>query len=300
MTTPFLGLALGGGGARGAAHIGVLQELEKSNIRIDMIAGTSAGSTIGAMYAATGDPDWVENRFREFLVSDVFKGLRSRKLLKDRNPGSVLEQIAKKVKEHYVIMMGLNRKSFIKKEPLQAAISFLIPVKTFEELIIPLKVIATDICSGEDMVHDSGDLVEAIVQSSSIPGFVLPTTNGDKTIVDGGVSMPIPVPVIKNSCELTIAVDVSRYQLGSFEDPNILEIIKRSDIITSLRLKSRLAAEADFVIRPDVVGLHWSDFDQFDILLENGRKAARDVINQLEIEIDRRNSLFYRMKQWLS
>ena len=98
MTKPFLGLALGGGGARGAAHIGVLQELHKEGIQIDLIAGTSAGSIIGAMYAASGDPFWVEDHFRKFMKSDAFDGLRSRKMLDDRNPDSVLDQIAKKSK----------------------------------------------------------------------------------------------------------------------------------------------------------------------------------------------------------
>ena len=111
MTAPFLGLALGGGGARGAAHIGVLQELNKAEIQIDLIAGTSAGSIIGAMYAASNDPFWVESRFKKFMKSDSFEGLRSGRILDDRNPDSVLDQIAKKVKDHYVVMMGLNRES---------------------------------------------------------------------------------------------------------------------------------------------------------------------------------------------
>ena len=134
MTEPFLGLALGGGGARGAAHIGVLQELSKAEIQIDLIAGTSAGSIIGAMYAASNDPFWVESRFRKFMKSESFEGLRSGRMLDDRNPDSVLDQIAKKVKDHYVVMMGLNRDSIVKKDPLRKAISFLVPVEKFDEL----------------------------------------------------------------------------------------------------------------------------------------------------------------------
>ena len=136
MTEPFLGLALGGGGARGAAHIGVLQELDKAEIKIDLIAGTSAGSIIGAMYAASNDPFWVESRFRKFMKSESFEGLRSGRMLDDRNPDSVLDQIAKKVKDHYIVMMGLNRESIVKKGPLRRAISFLVPVKNFDELKI--------------------------------------------------------------------------------------------------------------------------------------------------------------------
>ena len=153
MNKPFLGLALGGGGARGAAHIGVLQELHQAGIQIDLIAGTSAGSIIGAMYAASTDPFWVEDHFRKFMESDAFEGLRSRRMLDDRNPDSVLDQIAKKVKDHYVVMMGLNRESIVKSGPLRRAISFLMPVKNFNELKIPMKVLATDLQSCEDLIR---------------------------------------------------------------------------------------------------------------------------------------------------
>ncbi len=300
MNKPFLGLALGGGGARGAAHIGVLQELHQAGIQIDLIAGTSAGSIIGAMYAASTDPFWVEDHFRKFMESDAFEGLRSRRMLDDRNPDSVLDQIAKKVKDHYVVMMGLNRESIVKSGPLRRAISFLVPVKKFDELKIPMKVLATDLQSCEDLIIESGNLINALVKSSSIPGFVQPSGNETELIVDGGVSMPIPVPVLQGNCEFILAVDISRYYLGTLNNPNMIEILKRADMVTSLRLKSELSKKADFVIKPDTLGLHWSDFHQFDTLVANGKTAARKCIEQLKSEIDRKNSLFYKMKQWLS
>lgn len=300
MTESFFGLALGGGGARGAAHIGVLQVLHEADIEIDLIAGTSAGAIIGAMYAASKDPFWVEDHFRKFMESDAFDGLRSRRMLDDRNPDSVLDQIAKKVKDHYVLMMGLNRKSILKKGPLNDVISYLIPVKTFEELKMPMKVIATDLQSCEDVIHESGNLIEALVQSSSIPGFVQPSGNENEMIVDGGVSMPIPVPVLKGQCEMIVAVDISRYYLGSIKDHNMIEIMRRADMVTSLRLKSELAQKADFVIKPETLGLHWSDFHQFDKLLENGRTAAKQSIEPLKRMIDQKKSLLYKLKHWLS
>ena len=298
MTKPFIGLALGGGGARGAAHIGVLQELHDADIQIGTIAGTSAGSIIGAMYAASDDPYWVEDHFRKFMKSSAFAGLRSRKMMDDRNPDSVLDQIAKKVKDHYVVMMGLNRESIMKRGPLIDVINFLIPVETFEGLKIPMKVLATDIQSCEDIIHESGNLINALVQSSSIPGFVEPSGDESELIVDGAVSMPIPVPVLQGNCELIIAVDISRYHLGFLKEPNMIEIMKRADMVTSLRLKSELSEKADFVIKPDTLGVHWSDFHQFDQLLKNGRSAARQSIDSLKRLIDEKNSILYKLKQW--
>ena len=89
----YLGLALGGGGARGAAHIGVIQALHKAGVRPDVIAGTSAGSTLGAMYAATLDPDWIENRFREFMTDESFKKFNSGELLDGRNQETMLNKV---------------------------------------------------------------------------------------------------------------------------------------------------------------------------------------------------------------
>mgnify|MGYP006260792989 CR=1 FL=1 len=95
MSKPYLGLALGGGGSRGVAHIGALQALHYSGISPDIIAGTSSGSTIGAMYAATLDPFWIENRFREFMETDLFFKFRSGSLIDGRNEETFLEILAK-------------------------------------------------------------------------------------------------------------------------------------------------------------------------------------------------------------
>lgn len=300
MIQPFLGLALGGGGARGAAHIGVLQELHQGGVKIDTIAGTSAGSVIGAMYAATGDPFWVENRFRDFIKSKPFSGLRSKRLAKGGNPDSIFDQIAKKVSDQYVMMMSLKRRSIIKKDPLLKAIKFLLPVSTFKELKVPLKVISTDLNSCEDRIDDSGDLIEAVVRSCSIPGFVEPSELNNEIIVDGGVGMPIPVPAIKKECVFTLAIDISRYQLKPMKKVNMMEIIKRADMVTSLRLKARLSEEADFVISPNTMGLHWSDFDQFETLIEKGKDAARISLDQLKTSINQKQTIFSKMKEWLS
>ena len=149
MTSQNIGLALGGGGARGVAHIGVLQELHKAKIKFDIISGTSAGSIIGAMYAATLDPFWIENQFRKFIKSKLFSTLHFKSFKKNSNPNSIFDQITKKVADHYVLMMGLNRTSIVSKDRLKKAISYLIPCENFHELKIPLKVISTDLNSGK-------------------------------------------------------------------------------------------------------------------------------------------------------
>jgi len=252
------------------------------------------------MYAATSDPFWIENQFRKFIDSRPFSGLHIKSILKDRNPDSVIDQITKKISNHYVLLMGLNRISIIKKERLKKAISFLIPCNRFEDLKIPLKIVSTDLNSGNDIISSSGDLIEAIVQSCSIPGFVEPTKINSSLIVDGGVSMPVPILALKNYCDFSLAIDISNYNLKPMKKINIIEILKRSEKITSLRLKSKLSKKADFLIRPDTFGLHWSDFGKFDELIESGKIVAKSNIKKLELAIEKKFSFIDRIKQWLS
>jgi NTE family protein len=291
-----IGLALGGGGARGAAHIGVLKVLHKNGIVLDVIGGTSAGAAIGAMYAATQDPDWMDNRFREFMKSDVYAEMGVERLQSDQSPESVIGQVAKFVQNKLVVAIALTRSSIIKKKHLANAFDYLIPVKTFEELKIPLNVYATDLQSGETICYNSGDLIDAVTQSGSIPGFVEPTEHKDKLIVDAGVSAPLPVRELKNKANFIIGVDISR---GAPKKPmkkvNIVEIITRADRITSQYYTDMLSDGSDFLIRPDVQGLHWSEFNKYDILLENGIKAANEKIAELKNTIKYRKSLRYRL-----
>ena len=293
MSKSYLGLALGGGGARGAAHIGVIQALHNVGVRPDVIAGTSAGSTLGAMYAATLDPDWIENRFREFMTDESFKKFNSGELLDGRNQETMLNKVTSKVKQHYMVILGLNKSYVAGREILQKAVDYLIPVNTFEELQIPLKVLVTDIQSGEDVIHESGNLKEAIVQSSSIPGFFEPTHQGERILVDGGVTAPIPVYLLKKLTKVVMAVDITNYSVTPLNNPNMIEIVRRSDIITGLRLKKRISQDADILIRPNVFGLHWSEFGRFDDLIKCGKDAANKELESLRRSPPEEEHIYY-------
>ncbi|NQV36772.1 MAG: patatin-like phospholipase family protein [Candidatus Marinimicrobia bacterium] len=293
-----IGFALGGGGARGAAHIGVLQALHASGIIPDYIAGTSAGAIIGAMYSATRDPDWVESRFREFLESEEFAQLGTDRIIPGRDPNSAFGQAAKFIKNQMVVIMALNSKSIIRREKVETAMRFLIPVETFEELQIPMTVVATDFHTGKPVEYSSGDLIEAISISSSIPGFVTPTTDNGQLLLDGGTSRPIPVYSVKNKVDYTIAVDISRGEPEPMQKVNILELMTRSERITSQHLCNAILTNADYIIRPEVEGLHWSQFERFDELYEAGIEAVENQVQGLLSELDERNSWQFRLKQW--
>tara|TARA_B100000963_G_scaffold105520_1_gene91550 strand:+ start:876 stop:1772 length:897 start_codon:yes stop_codon:yes gene_type:complete len=293
MSKPYLGLALGGGGSRGVAHIGALQALHSSGISPDIIAGTSSGSTIGAMYAATLDPFWIENQFRKFMETDLFFKFRSGSLIDGRNEETFLEKVTTKVKQHYMVALGLNKSFVAKREVIEKAVNFLVPCNAFSELKIPMEIVAVDIQSGEEIIYHEGNLKESIIQSSSIPGFFEPTLKDEKIIVDGGVSSPIPIETLKNKVSIIMAVDITNSMLKPLKSPNMIEIMRRSDIITSLKLKAKLSSEADILVKPDVAGIHWSDFENFNKLLYSGKSAMEKILNRLKNSND--NSAYKKL-----
>ena len=171
--------------------------------------------------------------------------------------------------------MSLHRSSLIKNDQLRDILKILVPIQNFDQLKIPLKIISTDIESGEDIISEKGNLIDALLKSCSIPGVMEPIMDDGRVIVDGGVSMPIPIPPLAENCDVTVAVDIGVYKFNKFKNPNAKSIKIRSDIITSNRLKLRLVSDADLVIRPDTRGLHWSRFDAGEILLKNGKREGR-------------------------
>ena len=278
---PLLGIALGGGGVRGAAHVGVLQEIDSAGIKIDRIAGVSAGAVIGCLYAYSLDGKWVEDHFRNIWSSQSLSGLTSKTLFDNGSTKSFVGGIKRTLTDYVIALISLHRNSLIKSDQLREILELLIPVNNFDQLKIPIKIISTDIASGKDVISEEGNLIDALIKSCSIPGIMEPVIEGERVIVDGGVSMPIPISPLLESCDVTVAVDIGIYKFDNLKNPNAKSIKTRSDIITSNRLKLKQVSDADLVIRPDTNGLHWSRFDAGEILLENGKIEGRKQMSNL-------------------
>ena len=281
-----IGLALGGGGARGACHIGVLRVLEDNGIIPDVIAGTSAGSMIGAMYASELNAKIVEEKYMKHIQSENFKDLGFRYIPNSEKDDSIFSQIVKQIKNQYVLMVSSNRKSIIKNERLSKAANILFEADRFEDLKIPLFVSATDLITGNPIIYKTGNLVDAVVQSSTIPGFVEPTYQNNRMLVDGGISLPTPVTPLLGECDFIIAVNITRAVTNQPEPNNIFEILNRSRDVSIGQLNKYVLEKSNFVIKPEHNNLHWSAFDQSDEFLEVGRKAALDSIENLLDTLD--------------
>ena len=284
-----LGIALGGGGARGAAHIGVLNGLKKANVQISMIAGVSAGAVIGAMYALHENVEWVEGRFKKVLEKNLNSNIFIKYLSSSSEKRSFFGNAKTFFFDHFLQIIRLHKKSIISKSTLRKVISDLVPVETFEELKIPLKVCATELNSGKNITYDSGDLITAIVRSCSIPGIIEPTIQNKNIIVDGGVSLPIPVQVLKNKCNYTIAVDISQNELPVLKKINMINLKGRSDLITSNHLKNLLSEQADFMLKPNTLGSHWSSFHKSHLLIKEGEIEVQNKIDSLKVILSKVN-----------
>ena len=291
-----IGLGLGGGGARGLAHIGIFHVLHAHKIPLSVIAGTSAGAIVGAMFAATRDPAWIEDRFKKFLKHDVFKKLGTDRMIPVSGESFPLTQFAQKIRDRMVIALSMQRSSIVKKSRLKDALSFLIPVAKFSELLVPLRVVSTDLVSSNTIVHSEGDLVEAVVQSSSIPGYVEPTLDGDAVIIDGGIGMPNPVSLLDDA-DFLISVDIKKELINHKLDLNIYDILQRSQEVTHYKFSSDLASKAQHIVRPKGMHYHWAEFNKMDSLVNKGKAAMEENVQQLRNEIKTYFSYWSRIKR---
>ena len=296
-----IGLVLGGGGARGLGQIGVLKALKKQSIPVHMVAGTSIGAVIGAMYAATLDPDWIENKFKEFIDSEAYKRIGLHRLVPTSQPNSsIFQTAATYMKNQIIINLANDRLGILKQERLSEIIEYLLPVKTFEELKIPFSCLAVDLNSGEDVVFNSGNLIEAIVASSAIPGYIPPIEKNGMLLTDGAVSCPVPVKTVrKMGADFRISVDVGLNHFEPLKNPNLLQVLGRAEQITSTRLGEVKSEKADITIRPDTMNVFWAEFDKIDQLVKLGAEATEKLFWEIRDNLKKKKSIHHKVIQFI-
>jgi NTE family protein len=249
---PSIGLALGGGFARGIAHIGVLKVLEEENIPVEFIAGTSVGALIGAAYCS---------------------GVSTQEL----------EQVAARVRFRDLARWTLSRYGFASNLRMITFLNKLLKVKTFEELRIPLAVTATDFASGEGVVFRSGPLADPVRASCAYPGVFLPVTVDGRLLVDGMLAHSLPTkPVREMGADRVIAVSLkSNWSNGGVGPKHIFDVIGQCFAIAQ-NLNCAQAREcADLVIEPDVTGYRYDDFEHSAELVLLGERTTRAALPEI-------------------
>ena len=277
-------LALGGGGARGAAHVGVLYELEEAGIPVMAVAGTSAGAVVGAMWLALGSARAVEDRWREFLASGLLSDLPDVRLTPSvSSHDNVLLSFARRIRRGAVVALALERRGLITPEDLDRSLAALIPDIEVGTLPRPFAAVATDLATGDPVSLRAGRLREVVAASSSVPGVIPPREIDGKALIDGGVVAEVPVAQAAQLGPYPV-VAVYTGEVPRPEDPAAITVpraLARASLLAARALAARLVEAADVVIAPDVGALHWSDFARFDEALAAGRSAARAALPHL-------------------
>jgi NTE family protein len=249
-----IGLALGGGAAKGFAHIGVIKMLEASGIHPDVVAGTSAGSVVGALYASGMDA---------FALQETAFGLDEAK-----------------IRDVRLFSGGL-----VQGRALQDYVNQLLRHQSIEQLKIPFAAVATQLETGQRTVFVRGNTGQAVRASSSIPGVFEPAAINGKHYVDGGVVSPIPVDAARQlGADFVIAVDISTKPSGS-NPQGMVNIVGQTIAIMGLQLGTQETARADIVIRPNLGGIGPADFEQKNQAILEGERAALAAIPAIRAKL---------------
>ncbi|MFN7974533.1 MAG: patatin-like phospholipase family protein [Acidobacteriota bacterium] len=277
ITRPFaLGVALGGGAARGLAHIGVLKVLCREGLAPQVIAGTSAGALVGAAFATCGDMVSVEDRFVAYCSGDRFKK-SSFGMFRQGDPArkTFFQQVTQAVKKGLILGVSATKPSFISAKSFDEDLRELLPDPPIEDLPLPFCAIATDIVAGKEVVMRTGSLRVAVAASCALPGVLPPVAWRGTTLIDGGSVNKVPAgPARSMGADLVVAVDIHASLPESPVLTRGLDIVSRSNAITGHKLRELLLAEADVVIRPEVGHIHWADFGRYAEAIRSGEEAA--------------------------
>ena len=259
-----IGLALGGGAARGLAHIGVLEILDREGIPVDMIAGTSAGAAVGALYAHGKSAA----RIKELALDTGWRRLVS------------------------LIDLALPRSGFIEGTKIKNLLKSIMGDVSFDELKIPLSCLATDIRSGEEVVISDGSVLEAVRASISIPVIFTAVKRQGRYLVDGGLVNPVPVSTVrKMGADLVIAVNVIptmgvRLQPSQKDkEPGIFQSMLHSLYIATYSLVRSSLAQADIVIEPKLPHVGYGDFHRISDSIAQGEIAAKSLVEQIKQQL---------------
>ncbi|WP_372769137.1 patatin-like phospholipase family protein [Pseudoalteromonas sp.] len=287
---PKIGLVLGGGGAKGGAHIGVLKVLEQNNVKIDYIAGTSIGAYVGGMYALGYSADEIES----FMLDEDWGQGYS-----DDIPRQTLRYRDKTLRDKYNLQLNLG----IQNGSLKASTGLLVGqsvsrllrnstrnvhlFEDYDQLAIPYRAVATDLSTSEAVIIGSGSIVEAMQASASVPGAVQPTEIDGRLLVDGGIANNLPIDVVKKmGADIVIAVDIGASLASSNDFTSMIEVLGQlSTILTnaSTQWQKRLLTEKDIYIRPDIDDLSTTDWADLAESVVRGIAAAKKVDTRFKV-----------------
>lgn len=290
---PKIALALGGGGARGLAHIGVLKVIERENIPLDLIVGTSMGALVGAAYAIEPDAVALEKRALRFFSPETKEriGLKLLEKLRwhDGEKSDLIHRALRIAQKEVALSLILARKSLLSEKEMQTILRALFPDIDLGDTRIPYGAIAADLVSGREIILDEGPLIRAVMASCAVPGFMPPVAWNDMVLVDGGVVDVLPAgPAKDKGVEIVIGVDVGPGICTPAAISDGFDEIHRVTEIMSFYLSRQYRERVDVLIEPAVKQNEWTDFLKYRELILEGEKATESKIGEIREVLNHR------------
>lgn len=305
---PKIGLVLSGGGARGAAHLGVLAVLDEHRIPIDFIAGTSAGAFVGGLYATGMSPDEIKAAYGSIDWERIFEDRSSRQeksFRRKRDDDLYLAQMrpgidSKGLKFPTGVIQGQKIDLVLKQVTQHTA-----HIESFDDFAIPFRAIAADIVTGKSVILESGNLADAIRASMSIPAVFSPVVIDGHKLVDGGIAKNLPVDVVRSmGADIVIAVDISKPLLADEKLNSVLAITAQLTSLLTRRnteTQIRKLTDDDIFLVPDLGDIASADFDRAMEAIPLGRASAEASLAKLEhLSLDPKDYIAYResLNEW--
>ncbi|MBW1859415.1 MAG: patatin-like phospholipase family protein [Deltaproteobacteria bacterium] len=267
-----IGLALGGGGVRGMAHIAVLEALDELGLRPNIIAGTSMGAIVGALYASGMDGRAIRQLVQRHII------------LKDDKLRDLFDKKGNLLKWVQAFSIEFSRGGLISSDRFLHYLLNEIQKTTFEDLEIPLLVIATDYWTAEEVVFEKGDLLPAIQASMAVPGVFAPVSIDERVLVDGGVVNLVPYDHLLERTDLTIAIDVGRIRtIGEEPIPSALEsVLGTFDIMQTAALTDKMRhRKPDIYVRMEIHDVRMLDFGKVEEVFQQAKPSVEALRKEL-------------------
>ncbi|QDT35176.1 patatin-like phospholipase family protein [Thalassoglobus polymorphus] len=272
-----IGLALGGGGARGLAHLAILQVFDEFGIRPHRIAGTSIGAIVGAAYASGTTASELQDAAHQLILSE---DIPVSSWFSHDGPA-----------RHWLQLLSPSwgLQGLMDAERFLAEYQHLYQIDTFDDLKIPMQIVAADYWTRQQIVIDSGDVMTAVRASMAVPGLFAPVQHENYLLVDGGAVNPVPFDLLFNDCDFTIAVDIMGHRdLDHSEPPNLIECILGTFQIMqkSILEQKLLARRPDVYLSPEIYAVRVMEFNKISQITEQTQAACEQLREVLRSHLE--------------